>query len=178
MSNDDQFFEEEESLARQQAGTGARAGRAGADARREPVRTAARGSGSPTSSAPAPSKRRPPSFALVVAIAAVSLILGICVGYFIAMAVVDHSSTSNQVVQTTQSGSSASTGAEDESGMPEGHPDISSMLNADGSVNEEAVEAYKAERATEQAEEGDGEDAEASSADAGDASEDEAETAE
>lgn len=178
MSNDDQFFEEEESLARQQAGAGAQAGRLRAAARPESARTPAGRSGSPASSAPAPSKRRPPSFALVVAIAAVALILGICVGYFIAMAVVDHSSTSNQVVQTTQSGSSASTGAEDESGMPEGHPDISSMLNADGSVNEEAVEAYKAERATEQAEEGDGEDAEASSADAGDASEDEAETAE
>lgn len=178
MSNDDQFFEEEESLARQQAGAGARAGRAGADARREPARTPARGSGSPASPAPAPSKRRPPSFALVVAIAAVALILGICVGYFIAMAVVDHSSTSNQVVQTTQSGSSASTGAEDESGMPEGHPDISSMLNADGSVNEEAVEAYKAERASEQAEEGAGGDADASSADADGASEDEAQTAE
>lgn len=178
MSNDDQFFEEEESLARQQAGAGARAGRAGADARREPARTPARGSGSPASPAPAPSRRRPPSFALVVAIAAVALILGICVGYFIAMAVVDHSSTSNQVVQTTQSGSSASTGAEDESGMPEGHPDISSMLNADGSVNEEAVEAYKAERASEQAEEGAGGDADASSADADGASEDEAQTAE
>lgn len=154
MSND-QFFEEEEDLARSQAQASARADRGRSDGRPRSGKLAARGTGASAPSSPVVSKRRPPSFALVVAIAVVALVVGVCVGYFIAMAVVDRSMVSNQVVQTAQTDTATSTDAGEESGMPDGHPDISSMLNPDGTVNEEAVEAYKAEHAASQTEEGD-----------------------
>ena len=41
----------------------------------------------------------------------------------------------------------ASQAAQEEGSLPSGHPDIASMMNPDGSVNQEAVDAFKASRA-------------------------------
>ena len=144
MQTDD-FFEEEADLARDQvvsAGTGKNA--ASGKARKTPAAPSA---------SPARSAAKPPSFMNVVLIALAALILGIGIGYFIAMTVVDRTSSSNSasvsapaVTMGTESQDIPETGE-----MPSGHPDISSMMNPDGSINEEAVAQYKAERAAERA---------------------------
>ncbi len=92
---------------------------------------------------------KPPSFGLVVAIALVALLLGVGIGYFAAMAVVDRSNGN------VPDGSPAvqSSGEEGEA-LPSGHPDIASMMNPDGTVDQEALEAYKASRASQGAEAG------------------------
>ncbi len=91
---------------------------------------------------------KPPSFGLVVAIAFVALLLGIGIGYFAAMAVVDRSGGAADGSPAVQS-----SGAEGEA-LPSGHPDIASMINPDGTVDQEALEAYKASRASQGAEAG------------------------
>ena len=89
-------------------------------------------------------------------IAVVALLLGVCIGYFAAMMAVggavdvEHSSTSTTTVVTTTGEGDASAASTDALGMPSDHPDISSMINPDGTVNEEALAAYKAQRAAEQ----------------------------
>ena len=138
----DPFFEDEEDLARSQAARPS----ASASAAKKPPKTTA-------SPASAVSAKKPPSFALVVAIAVVALLLGVGIGYFWAMAVVDRSGTAQ--VQTTTSPTISTGASSDEEGMPEGHPDISAMMNPDGSINEDAVEAFKAQRAASQQEQDD-----------------------
>lgn len=132
--NSNQFFEEEEELARRQDV-------APATGVRSPKSKGATPTAKKTSSH---SGSKPPSFALVVAMVIVALLLGIGIGYFIAMATVGSVSTVSHTVDTTAQTVSAD--GEGES-LPSGHPDISSMMNADGSVNEEALEAYKAGKA-------------------------------
>lgn len=129
----DPFFEDEEDLARAQATPSQKSAKA-----------------APAAKA-APSGPKPPSFALVVGIAVVALLLGIAIGYFFAMSVVDRShSTSTQPTATSSSSLLTADEGEADAAMPEGHPDIASMMNPDGSVNEEAVEAFKAQRAADQ----------------------------
>lgn len=133
-TNSNQFFEEEEELARRQDAASATSARASKSKSAAPA----------AKKAPSRSGSKPPSFALVVAIAIVALLLGMGIGYFIAMATVGSVSTVSHTVDTTAQ--TVSVDGEGES-LPSGHPDISSMMNADGSVNEEALEAYKASRA-------------------------------
>lgn len=138
-TNSNQFFEEEEGLARRQGvapAIGARLSKS-----KSAVQAAKKASGQ--------SGSKPPSFALVVAIAIVALLLGMGIGYFIAMATVGSVSTASYTVDATSQ--ALSTDDKGES-LPSGHPDISSMMNADGSVNEEALEAYKASKAAEDSE--------------------------
>lgn len=146
MSSDtDQFFEEEEELARKQADAGTAKGQ---------PKQAEKTTKTPAAQASAKGGAKPPSFAMVVVIALVALLVGVCIGYFFAMLVVDRtdasvSTTSTSQVVATTSGDASSTLADMESEMPEGHPDITSMMNADGTVNQEAVDAYKAQIAQE-----------------------------
>lgn len=159
-SNPDQFFEEEEELARKDARPAVGATKAKRAA--APTSASGRSGGAPTGKAAAPSDHRPPSFALVVAIALVALLLGICIGYFFAMSVVgggstagDASAASQQsVVAASSDASSMAVSTGDSAEMPAGHPDISSMMNEDGTVNQEAVDAYKAQLAAAQGESG------------------------
>lgn len=130
----DPFFEDEEDVARAQATATPRASKAA------PVASAASSKGA----------RKPPSFGWVVAIAVVALLLGVGIGYFWAMAVVDHSPSSSSSTVTLTSTSEMDGEAV---GMPEGHPDISSLMNPDGTRNEEALAAYRAEQAAKQGEE-------------------------
>lgn len=98
---------------------------------------------------PATSGRRPPSFALVVVIAVVGVLLGFALGYFVALSQV------SRYVGNLQEGLNGETSAQApvsmptdvnaEAGLPEGHPDLSSMVNEDGSVNQEALDAFKAQ---------------------------------
>ena len=150
----DQFFEEEEELARAEAAEKAvakRAPKAAAQAAGNPAVKRA-----PKAAQPAAGGPNPPSFARVCVIAAVALLLGVCIGYFAAMMAVggtvdaEHSTTSTTTVVTTTGEGDASAASTDASGMPSDHPDITSMINADGTVNEEALAAYKAQRAAEQ----------------------------
>jgi len=135
MSN--QFFEDEEELARAEAAA-QRAPKPKAKPAPKPAQAPAQASGA-----------QPPSFALVGAIAVVALLLGVCIGYFVAMAVVDRSPDDAAPAGTTQQAVVSGADAADASGMPSDHPDISSMINPDGTVNEEALAAYKAQRAAE-----------------------------
>lgn len=151
----DPFFEEEAELARAQAQA------CSAKSKKQPAVRA-----QPPAGATA---RKPPSFAMVVAIAAVALVLGVCIGYFIAMSVVDRTSSDTGQVSSSSSGQVAQTARTDSSGaddasMPEGHPDIASMLNSDGTVNQEAVEEYKARAAAASADDGQSDGAQSDSA--------------
>lgn len=168
MQTDD-FFEEEADLARDQIGS---AKPAKTDA---PVKAQSRPVAAPSS--PALSTAKPPSFLNVVLIAVAALVLGIGIGYFIAMTVVDRTSSGDASTAATSSvvAEGQSQDIPDVGEMPSDHPDISSMMNPDGSINEEAVAQYKAERAAERAAQ---EAAETSGeADAGDAAEGEADAA-
>ena len=139
MSNaSDPFFEEEEELARSQASS--------AKASKGSKGASASGKAAPKGGPVKTGGRKPPSFGLAVAIAVVALLLGVGIGYFAAMAVVDRSDGANPSAATVPAATTA--GEEAESGeLPSGHPDIASMMNPDGTVNEEAVEAFKASRA-------------------------------
>ena len=139
MSNgQDQFFEEEAQLA-------------------QPAKAQPKGKAA-SANAPAPKASaftttkptRPPSFAMVVAIAAVALLLGFSIGYFVAVSttaqrladtVSDESFTSAPAA--TQSDNASGT----QSALPSGHPDLSSFMNDDGTINEKAVEAFRAQNA-------------------------------
>lgn len=144
----DQFFEDEEELARAQAEEAPRT-RPSAPSDQNGVSAAA----------PQGGTRKPPSFGMVVAIALVALVLGFGLGYFAAMSVVDKESPTTDGSIVSSMGSSSSSESNDalssvdaSEGMPEGHPDLSQFMNADGSVNEEALEEYRAERAAESGE--------------------------
>lgn len=133
----DPFFEDEEDVARAQATVTPQVSKS-----------------APVASAAAPKDaRKPPSFGWVVAIAVVALLLGVGIGYFWAMAVVDHGPSSDG--STVALAPTSDTDGE-ATGMPEGHPDIASMMNADGTPNEEALAAYRAERAAKQGGEAEG----------------------
>lgn len=157
-SNPDQFFEEEEELARKDARP---AGASKACPAQQPAKGAA-----PRSAAPA-NAPKPPSFAQVVAIAAVALLLGIGIGYFAAMAVVDRTATdaAPQAQQAVVAADDSVGGTISEAEMPAGHPDIASLMNPDGTVNQEAVDAYKAQLAADKADAGEDGDASTTGAD-------------
>ncbi len=138
-SGSDQFFEEEEDLARQQASPVKDGGKAKSKVKAQ-VQTQKTATG-----------HKPPSFALAVLIAVVALLLGVGIGYFAAMAVVDRS---DGAAGSTTPAASAVLGSSEEGSLPSGHPDIASMMNPDGSVNQEALDAYKASRASQQSSEG------------------------
>lgn len=141
----DQFFEDEESLT----------GETSAPASTKAAGRAKAASPRRASASPVPAQRgtrRPPSFFMVVVITVVALILGFALGYFTALNTwsskleADHAVTAG----TTQaaSGSAAAdagTSVNEEAGLPEGHPDLASLMNADGSIDEEKLAAYKAQ---------------------------------
>lgn len=130
-SGSDQFFEEEGDLAQQRASQALESGNAKSKSKAQVRTKSQRGAGI----------AKPPTPGLVVAIAVVALLLGMGIGYFVAMAVVDRPVPDAAVVPA------ASQTAQEEGSLPSGHPDIASMMNPDGSVNQEAVDAFKASRA-------------------------------
>lgn len=130
-SGSDQFFEEEGDLAQRRASQALGSGNAKTKSKAQ-VQTKGQKDAGTT---------KPPTPGLVVAIAVVALLLGIGIGYCIAMAVVDRPAPDTAVVPA------ASQAAQEEGSLPSGHPDIASMMNPDGSVNQEAVDAFKASRA-------------------------------
>jgi hypothetical protein len=150
--NDDQFFEEEADVARaQEAPRAPKAGKAAKEP--EPAaRAAARGGA-----------RKPPSFALVVAIAAVALLLGVCVGYFMAMAVV---STSTNTTAVSEAASDDGDDALADATMPADHPDLSQFMGEDGEPDMDKVAAWRAENGTDEADEADDEGDDAAGTDA------------
>lgn len=164
----DQFFDDEDDLAREQQEASARQTAEPSRAResdKQPVADAAA-----TKGVPARPGRKPPTFGMAVAIAVVALLLGVCIGYFFAMSVVSRTggvavegtSAMGSASQTTSAASTTSEStASDASGdasdssettsaeLPEGHPDLSQFYNADGTLNEEAIAQWKAARASE-----------------------------
>ena len=177
MSNTtDQFFEDEEDLAREQSAAGGkdRKGRPAPDASGKPAAGGkpagkARAATPATPAAGGKGGAKPPTFGMVVAIAAVALVLGVCIGYFFAMSVVDKTRSAGTAATTTAATTSASTSdsTDDTGSLPSGHPDLSTLMNADGTVNEEALAEYRAKRAAEEAAtEGASESAETADADA------------
>ena len=130
-SGSDQFFEEEGDLAQQRASQALESGNAKSKYKAQVQTKSQRGAGI----------AKPPTPGLVAAIAVVALLLGMGIGYFVAMAVVDRPASDAAVVPA------ASQTAQEEGSLPSGHPDIASMMNPDGSVNQEAVDAFKASRA-------------------------------
>ena len=130
-SGSDQFFEEEGDLAQRRASQALESGNAKTKSKAQ-VQTKGQKDAGTT---------KPPTPGLVVAIAVVALLLGMGIGYFVAMAVVDRPVPDAAVVPA------ASQTAQEEGSLPSGHPDIASMMNPDGSVNQEAVDAFKASRA-------------------------------
>ena len=138
MSNgQDQFFEEEEAQLAQPA-------------KARPAKAATAQKPSPKASAFTTTKpTRPPSFALVVAIAAVALLLGFSIGYFVALSTAGQRPSSSAGIEPIASAPSSATQADGtdtaQSTLPSGHPDLSSFYNDDGSINEEALAAYRAQ---------------------------------
>lgn len=130
-SGSDQFFEEEGDLAQKRASQALESGNAKSKYKAQVQTKSQRGAGI----------AKPPTPGLVAAIAVVALLLGMGIGYFVAMAVVDRPASDAAVVPA------ASQTAQEEGSLPSGHPDIASMVNPDGSVNQEAVDAFKASRA-------------------------------
>ena len=130
-SGSDQFFEEEGDLAQKRASQALESGNAKSKCKAQVQTKSQRGAGI----------AKPPTPGLVAAIAVVALLLGMGIGYFVAMAVVDRPASDAAVVPA------ASQTAQEEGSLPSGHPDIASMMNPDGSVNQEAVDAFKASRA-------------------------------
>ena len=130
-SGSDQFFEEEGDLAQKRASQALESGNAKSKYKAQVQTKSQRGAGI----------AKPPTPGLVAAIAVVALLLGMGIGYFVAMAVVDRPASDAAVVPA------ASQTAQEEGSLPSGHPDIASMMNPDGSVNQEAVDAFKASRA-------------------------------
>lgn len=91
---------------------------------------------------------KPPTFGMAVAIALVSLVLGLALGYFVGMYVASNSSA----VQSGASAHTQSAGATNVSGdtaLPSNHPDLTQFTNPDGTVNQEALDQYLAERGQE-----------------------------
>ena len=87
-------------------------------------------------------KVRRPSFAIVVAIAVVAIILGFALGYFVALAQVSSEIAALYAGDTSGTslvGASAGVDVNSEADLPSGHPDLSGTINADGSINESAL---------------------------------------
>lgn len=166
-SNYTDFFDEDDGSepqpdarpAERDKGRGAKASQAEPAARRA---RGPKGGDAPSRGRDASGRRRPPSFGRVVVITVVALALGFALGYFFALAQVSasidslygqlqggSSSTSSTSSTSTLSSSSSegSVSVNESAGLPSGHPDLSSMINDDGSVNEEALAAYKAQMA-------------------------------
>ena len=156
----DQFFEDEDSLSGEAhvpapakgKSTSASAARGKGASPHASAARAKAGSTAPHAKAiPAQTgMRRPPSFFMVVVITIVALVLGFCLGYFTALNTwsskleADHATTAG----TTQGAAAGTDGAatiNEEAGLPEGHPDLASLMNADGSIDEEKLAAYKAQ---------------------------------
>lgn len=104
-----------------------------------------------TGTAAAPAGRRPILFSRVVIIAIVALLLGVAIGYFACLAEVSNRinslyaglyGTSSSTAASSGSSSSVSFDANTAAGLPSGHPDINSLLNDDGSINQDALVAY------------------------------------
>lgn len=108
----------------------------------------------PRAQAPAPARGgiKPPTFGMAAAAAAVALLLGVAIGYVAGMYVGANAGgragevAGTATVATTTDAAGSSTDGE----LPSGHPDLSQFMNADGTVNEEALAAYKEQRASEQ----------------------------
>ena len=139
-SGTDQFFEDEESLT----------GKAPARAASPPPTKKAHPSA--TAAPVQAGKKRPPSFFMVVIIAIVALILGFALGYFTVLNTwsskleADHAVTAAQASASSDGASSDGTSTvNEEAGLPEGHPDLASLMNADGTLNEEKLAEYKAQ---------------------------------
>lgn len=151
MAGSDQFFEDEESLTGQEPNpvsspraTGGKAAGASASA------GARRGGGAAVqaagSSGAGAGKHRPPSFLMVVVITVVALILGFALGYFTALNTwspkLEQDAGAGTVTQASSGGTST---VNEDTGLPEGHPDLASLMNEDGTINEEKLAAYKAQ---------------------------------
>ena len=155
MASDDQFFEEETEI-----------GASRAKSAHAPATAPAAKGGKNKGASGKKGATKPPSFAMVVGIAVAALVLGYCLGYFVCISTtsnkiqqkydnlaseysseVNEEAVSSMVAAASATGESAAAAANvnEEAGLPEGHPDLSSMVNEDGSINEEAVEAYKAQ---------------------------------
>jgi hypothetical protein len=166
-SNYTDFFDEDDGSEPQPDARPAERGK-GKGAKAAQAEPAARHAHGPKGDAPstgrdASGRRRPPSFGRVVVIAVVALALGFALGYFFALAQVSASidslygqlqsgssstsSSSSTSAPSTSSSSEGSVSVNESAGLPSGHPDLSSMINDDGSVNEEALAAYKAQMA-------------------------------
>lgn len=148
----DQFFEDEESLSTKAPASAPARGKAakGGQASRGKASTASARTGA--ASAPAQTgTRRPPSFFMVVVIAIVAIVLGFALGYFTALNTwsskleADHAATSGATRTASDSSADGSSTVNEEAGLPEGHPDLASLMNADGSIDEEKLAAYKAQ---------------------------------
>ena len=144
MASDDQFFEEETEI-----------GKSRAKSAHAPATAPAAKGGKNKGASGKKGATKPPSFAMVVGL-----------GYFVCISTtsnkiqqkydnlaseysseVNEEAVSSMVAAASATGESAAAAANvnEEAGLPEGHPDLSSMVNEDGSINEAAVEAYKAQ---------------------------------
>lgn len=173
-SDYDAFFADEDEIGKDDASARGAAGQAGSQG---PASSGAsggtgskRGSSASVSKDASPNgqpgrggKKRPPSFAMVIVIAIVALVLGFILGYFFAFSQVN-AAINNMYAQIESESGIASSSASSESqaaasssdglsvneqaGLPSGHPDLSSMINDDGSINQEALDAYRAQHAS------------------------------
>lgn len=150
MAGSDQFFEDEESLTGEEPAPGAsraagKAGGAGSPGGTRRSGGSVQGAGS---SGTGTATRRPPSFLMVVAIAVVALILGFALGYFTALntwsSKLEQDVGGSATTRASTSSGNSST-VNEETGLPEGHPDLASLMNADGTINEEKLAEYKAQ---------------------------------
>lgn len=157
-ATDDQFFEEEDALEQ-------RAHEAAQAPKGKAARTQARPAPQQAPKVPAAKgARKPPSIGMVIAIAIVAVVLGYALGYFMCLRSTSVTLVNEMSQYTGDSYHSASDGTaagsaaadaetgstggvNDELGLPSGHPDLASLMNADGTLNEEAVAAYKAQLA-------------------------------
>ncbi len=154
------FFDDEEDIASPQRaahdpaakpagkGRGGAARRGQAPATKPATKTTAGAqAGTKTAGARKPAgqggaKVRRPSFAVVVAIAVVAIILGFALGYFVALAQVSSEIAALYAGDTSGTslvGASAGVDVNSEADLPSGHPDLSGTINADGSINESAL---------------------------------------
>jgi hypothetical protein len=159
MTTNDPFFDDEEELAQAEV---AAAAEKPAPAKAEKAAKTA----DAEKPEPAGKVRKPPSFALVVAIAAVALLLGVCIGYFMAMAVVSSSTSATTASTTTVATASDDDDADDETGLPAGHLDLTQFESVDENGSSyydmDKVAAWRAEHeadADDDAEAADGDDA-------------------
>lgn len=150
------FFDDEEDIASPQraahdpaakpAGKGrggaARRGQAPATKTTAGAQADAKAGGARKPAGQGGAKVRRPSFAVVVAIAVVAIVLGFALGYFVALAQVSSEIAALYAGDTSGTslvGASAGVDVNSEADLPSGHPDLSGTINADGSINESAL---------------------------------------